>query len=313
MNRYIYVAIGTLIALGPLAADDDHFTFTQNMSAHDQNAIGLQNLSAPEQRSLEKWIDLWTNKIVNQVLIMGCECDTRECLHSIFNRVPSENMRRPGKDNKNIILPSSEDFQQPLNVSKQPLSRPPQNSDSAQQPWQSPTEKYIKPQQQQAGVPLGQTSLVSEIMQNGGYVKLNDGTVWEVSQNDRASSANWQPFDQVQLAQSSVPGRFQLIDMTQNQRVEVVKPGTAPAPINPAQMDKNLQPANYFVDNNLDNGQKLVLQNGLVLNVRVGDAVRTSRNWATGTAVQISQVGGAYPYSVRNIQTGEIVQAQLQK
>ena len=313
MNRYLYAAIGALIILNPLAADETNFTFVQNMSAHDQQAIGLPNLSAPEQRSLEKWIDLWTIKVVNQVLTMGCQCDSKECLHAIFNRIPADNWQRSRMDknaNNQTQIPQTP-MQQNAHLS-QPF-HPPQNLETPQKPWQPATEKYIKPSQTQPGVSLGQPALLLEIMQNGAYLKLNDGTIWEVSPTDRGSSAIWQPFDQVQLTQSAVPGRFQLIDMTQNQRVEVMKPGTPPLPINPVQLDKNLQPTNYFIDNNLDNGQTLILQNGLVMKIRVGDAVRISRNWTSGTAVQISQVGGAYPYSVRNLQTGDIVQAQLQK
>lgn len=315
MSRYTHAIFGALLALSPLQAVEDHFTFTQNMSDHDQEAIGLKDLNIAQQRSLEKWLDLWTIKVVNQVLMMGCECDTSECIHAIFNRIPAETWRKPSRDDRDKTqTPQNPAAPNTFNeTNKQPTYLPPQNLDAPQKPWVPDTEKYIKQTTPQPGVPLGQPSLLLEIMQNGAYLKLNDGTLWEVSPTDRGTAGALQPFDQVQLMQSVVPGRFQIIDMTQNQRVEVMKPGTPPAPINPVQLDKNLQPANYFIDNNLDTGQTLVLQNGLVLKIRVGDAVRISRNWPPGTAVQISQVGGAYPYSIRNIQTGDIVQAQLQK
>lgn len=317
MSRYTYAILGAMMALSPLKAVDDHFSFTQNMSPHDQEAIGLKDRSVAEQRSLEKWIDLWTIKVVNQVLLMGCQCDTSECIHAIFNRIPADAWRRSSKGDETGGPQTPQTPQGPNvfseNNGRQPTYIPPQNLDVPQKPWPPATDKYMKAQAPQPGVPLGQPSLILEVMQNGAYLKLNDGTIWEVSPTDRSTSAILQPFDQVQLSQSIVPERFQIIDMTQNQRVEVMKPGTPPAPINPVQLDKNLQPANYFIDNNLDNGQTLVLQNGLVLKVRVGDAVRISRNWPAGTAVQISQVGGGYPYSIRNIQTGDIVQAQLQR
>ena len=218
-NRYIYPVIGAFLALAPLAAEEMHFTFVQNMSDHDQKAVGLQNLTGPEQRSLERWIDLWTVKVVNQVLTMGCECDTHECLRTIFNRIPAESWRRSTKIQETTVPMTPETPIQNANP-------PPQNLSAPQKIWPPATDKYMKPPQPQPGVPLGQPALILENMQNGTYVKLNDGTIWEVSTVDRGTSSVFQPFDQVQLVQSAVPGRFQLIDMTQNTRVEVVKPGT---------------------------------------------------------------------------------------
>ncbi len=248
------------------------------MGAGDQNAAGINTLNAQQLANLEEWINLWTVKTINQVLLMGCKCTTQDCLTALVGRMPTSQM----------YAQQQESPQQPAPVQEQRSNNP-----------------YVNQEQ-------GNYSLLTENLRNGGLLRLDDGSMWQVSPTDQTRAAAWHRADRIQVQPGQSYGQFTLFNLTRNSQVNAARPGEAIRPGNPFLGDTFRQTHTFSVRQNLNDGEVLILDDGNAYVVRLPDRYKYSKFWAPGTPVVVTRQGGLYPYSLKNSQTGNFVQADLQ-
>lgn len=247
----------------------------------DQQSMGLNKLDPDQQAALEAWINLWTIKTINQVLSMGCQCTTGECLNALYQNTASGQI-----DN----IPSD----RPM-----PFRRPDRlrSNDSVQQ------------------IETKDFSTISEILRNGGVIRLDNGAVWEVAPGFQVKASTWRRLDKVQLRPSTVYGRFVLNNLTRHQQIEVTQPGdpthTDPYRSDPFRTDLYRAANTFVVRNILDEGETLILDNGSVFEVRLSDRKKYVKYWHPGISVEIFKKGGTYPFSLKEVQSGDSVSAKL--
>lgn len=250
------------------------------MGPRDQQSIGLSRLSAEERAALEAWINLWTIKTINQVLSMGCQCTTTECLRSLYQNV-APNMAPENEDR-------STPFYRPARL---------RSTDSAQQ------------------IEAKDFSRVVNILRNGGIVRLDNGSVWEVASNFQSQASSWKRSDKVQLRPGSAYGRFVLNNLTRHQQIEVSQPGdpthTDPYRSDPFRTDLYRAANTFILRNVINEGETVLLDNGSAFEVRLADRRRYVKFWHPGMSIEIFKKGGSYPYSLKDVQSGESVSARL--
>ena len=147
-----------------LSAQASDVRLDEVMSAQDQMATGVANLSAAQKQSLERWLARYTGTVA--------------AVARRLERTPARETDAPRAD----VAPRAESRQAPMRQAEQP----------------SLTGKPWLPHK----LPNGAQMLRS--MDGSTFVMLADGTMWEVYLPHRPQADTWRPGDLIQIRQASI-------------------------------------------------------------------------------------------------------------
>ena len=147
-----------------LSAQASDVRLDEVMSAQDQMATGVANLSAAQKQSLERWLARYTGTVA--------------AVARRLERTPARETDAPRAD----VAPRTESRQAPMRQAEQP----------------SLTGKPWLPHK----LPNGAQMLRS--MDGSTFVMLADGTMWEVYLPHRPQADMWRPGDLIQVRQASI-------------------------------------------------------------------------------------------------------------
>jgi hypothetical protein len=147
-----------------LSAQASDVRLDEVMSAQDQMATGVANLSAAQKQSLERWLARYTGTVA--------------AVARRLERMPARETDAPRAD----VAPRTESRQAPMRQAEQP----------------SLTGKPWLPHK----LPNGAQMLRS--MDGSTFVMLADGTMWEVYLPHRPQADTWRPGDLIQVRQASI-------------------------------------------------------------------------------------------------------------
>lgn len=288
LTTVLYALCLALLPALSLSAET-RFTIQAMMGPGDQEAIGIDKLDPEEQAALEEWINLWTIKTINQVKADNCQCTTEECMSRINQRT------------SNIPIPKPEVKGSSLEETDYDENRPFNRPERIQ---------HIDPVER---IQEKDFNKLTEILRNGGVIRLDNGSTWEVIPSDQNTASKWARYDKVRIEASSVYSRYTMNNLTRKQKIQVTQPGQAthtdPYLNDPFRKDPYRRAMTYNIRNILDSGGTVILDNGGVYEVKMSDR-KISRDWAPGTAVEIFKKGGNYPISLKAVLTGDNVQVR---
>ncbi len=312
------------------------------MGGGDQQATGITDLSSQERTALQQWISTWTVRAINQVISTGCRCTTQECLAGLVGRTARDAAAQPVFVQLDVVMNAND--QQSSGVSglssqardnleewinlwtvrainqviamgcrctaQQCLAAliSGESNQYATDPFGQPIARNPVVQQEQIDF-----SLLTDNARNGGLILLNDGSIWQVDPNDQPRAAAWRRMDHIQTNPQDSYGHFTLVNITRNDQVGVTRPNEAVRPGNPFLSDTYRQSHTFSVRTNVNNGEVLILDNGLAYSIRLSDRDKYSKFWSAGTPVSISRKGGLYPFSLQNALTGDTVEADTRR
>lgn len=147
-----------------LSAQGSDVKLDEVMSAQDQMATGVANLSVAQRQSLERWLARYTGTVA--------------AVARRIDRAPARETEAPRAD----VAPRAESRQAPMRQAEQP----------------SLTGKPWLPHK----LPNGAQMLRS--MDGSTFVMLADGTMWEVYLPHRPQADTWRPGDLIQIRQASI-------------------------------------------------------------------------------------------------------------
>ena len=147
-----------------LSAQASDVKLDEVMSAQDQMATGVANLSVAQRQSLERWLARYTGTVA--------------AVARRIDRTPARETDSPRAD----VAPRTESRQAPMRQAEQP----------------SLTGKPWLPHK----LPNGAQMLRS--MDGSTFVMLADGTMWEVYLPHRPQADTWRPGDLIQVRQASI-------------------------------------------------------------------------------------------------------------
>ena len=147
-----------------LSAQASDVRLDEVMSAQDQMATGVANLSVAQKQSLERWLARYTGTVA--------------AVARRLERTPARETDAPRAD----VAPRTESRQAPMRQAEQP----------------SLTGKPWLPHK----LPNGAQMLRS--MDGSTFVMLADGTMWEVYLPHRPQADMWRPGDLIQVRQASI-------------------------------------------------------------------------------------------------------------
>ena len=147
-----------------LSAQASDVRLDEVMSAQDQMATGVANLSAAQKQTLERWLSRYTGTVA--------------AVARRLERTPARETDAPRAD----VAPRAESRQAPMRQAEQP----------------SLTGKPWLPHK----LPNGAQMLRS--MDGSTFVMLADGTMWEVYLPHRPQADMWRPGDLIQVRPASI-------------------------------------------------------------------------------------------------------------
>lgn len=258
------------------------FRISSLMGPGDQQSIGIEKLTPDEQAALEAWVNLWTIKTINQVLSMGCQCTTQDCLNALFQNTAAGQIPEQMPSDRSIP------FQRPTPLRK--------------------TDSVKKIEEKDF-------STITDVLRSGGNIRLDNGGVWETSPGFQAQASGWRRGDKVQLRASTVYGRYVLYNLTRKQQIEVTQPGdpmhTDPYRSDPLRTDLYRAANTFNLKNNLNEGEIIMLDNGATFEIRLSDRRKYTRYWHPGMQIEVGRKGGLYPFSLKVLENGDTVEAKL--
>lgn len=170
-TRILSALLVALVSMpGALSAQASDVRLDEVMSAQDQMATGVANLSAAQRQSLERWLARYTGTVA--------------AVARRIDRLPARETESPRAD----IAPRSEPARQaPMRQAQEP----------------SLTGKPWLPHK----LPNGAQMLRS--IDGSTFVMLADGTMWEIYLPHRPQAETWRSGDVIQVRQASiVTGEF---------------------------------------------------------------------------------------------------------
>jgi hypothetical protein len=150
---------------GPLVAQASDVKLDEVMSAQDQMATGVANLSAAQRQSLERWLARYTGTVA--------------AVARRLDRAPAREADGPARD----IAPRAE-------PSRQAPARQAEQPSLTGRPW--------LPHK------LANGAQMLRSLDGSTFIMLADGTMWEIYLPHRPQADTWRSGDLIQVRQASV-------------------------------------------------------------------------------------------------------------
>jgi hypothetical protein len=164
-TRVLSAFFAALMMPCALSAQASDVKLDEVMSAQDQMATGVANLSAAQRQSLERWLARYTGTVA--------------AVARRLDRAPAREADAPTRD----VAPRAE-------PSRQAPARQAQQPDLTSRPW--------LPHK----LPNG--ALMLRSIDGSTFVMLADGTMWEIYLPHRPHADTWRAGDLIQVRQASV-------------------------------------------------------------------------------------------------------------